>query len=382
MAHYLEKCTNEKQTILICANIAWNIVNFRLPLIVALRAEGYRVAILTKFDGYEKELAGLVDDIHPLNLSRKGLNPFKEMMTFLSIARCLIVTRPKVYLGFTIKPVIYGGLLCRVIKIKNVLTITGLGTAFLSRGLLHKIVVMLYGVALKRADSIFFQNYDDLKLFTALRIGTCDKMSVTSGSGIDLCQYQHTKWQINKNINFLFVGRVIYDKGIRELIEAIKLVINKYENISFSLLGPLDFESRSVVSLSEIHEWEASGLIRYLGKTDDVKKFIVNSDCVLLPSYREGLPRVLLEAGACYKPSIVSDVPGCRAVIKHGVNGFLCAPRDHLDLASKIEDFIGLSHFERRRLGMNSRKMVEENFDASKVCDQYVDSIEAINTIG
>ena len=365
----------DAETIILCSNYAWTIYNFRMPLIKRLAAEGYKVCVLTQFDGYELLIANEVDQIKPLFISRKGINPFIDLFTILDFVRHLISLRPKYIFLFTIKPVIYGSIVARLTKISSIVTITGLGTAFIETTWITRVVKSLYRCSLRSVVVAFFQNVDDKNLFVGNRLVDSRVCRLTPGSGVDLDKFPIVDLPFNNEMVFLFIGRMLWDKGIGEFVDAARNIKSRYPNIRFQLLGPLGVENRTAISNEQMDEWRKEGIVEYLGQTDNVASYIERACCVVLPSYREGTSRVLLEAAAMGRPSVATDVPGCREVIEDGVTGFLCRVRDYRDLSAKIELMIKLPYEARSMMGVKAREKIANEFEQSIVCDLYIDAI-------
>ena len=369
---------NSKNTILICSNYAWTLINFRLPLIESLIKEGYRVEVITQYDGYENQLEEIVDKVHPLFISRQGSNPFIDLITFLNILACLLKVKPSVFMPFTIKPVIYGSMACRFARVHHISTITGLGTAFIKNNWITKVVKKMYFISLKSVSVVFFQNVSDQELFVSGELVRIEKTALIQGSGIDINTFLSSKEPSYENTNFILIARMLWDKGVGEFVGAAKNVKALYPNVKFQLLGPLGVQNPTSISKNKIQEWEAGGDIKYLGDTIDVRPYIEAASCVVLPSYREGLSRVLLEASAMSRPVIASDVPGCREVVDDRITGFLCEVRSVNDLTDKIVSFISLSESARSKMGQEGRKKIKREYTVEKVCKKYLESIKAL----
>lgn len=370
--------------ILVCSNYAWTIYNFRLPLIRALAAEGFQIEILTQFDGYEVELEKNVDAVYPLSISRKGINPITDLLTIANFSSHFRRSKPDLVLLFTIKPVIYGSIAAtRMSHIPTIAMVTGLGTAFLLDNWVTRTVRVLYKFALKKVNHVFFQNTDDRDLFVSQELVLADKIGLLPGSGIDLEKFKPQPTDPGRrDMVFLLIARMIRDKGVFEFVEAARIVREVHSNIRFQLLGPLGVENRSAIGKDVIAQWEKDNLIEYLGETDDVIPFIENASCIVLPSYREGTSRVLLEAAAMARPIIATDVPGCREVVEDSVSGFLCEARNPVDLASKMREIIALSSDALNEMGRRGRQKVEREFDQQIVFRRYVEAIERIGLRG
>ncbi len=362
-----------KKKILICSNYAWTVKNFRLPLIKFLKTKGYEIHVLTQFDGQEESLATESETVSNLFISRKGINPFIDIFTFLNFIQCIRKLKPDMVLLFTIKPVIYGSLACFFLRIPVIPMITGLGTVFIQNNLITKIVKFLYKLSLKRVNSVIFQNNDDKDLFLSERLVIKGKEQLVPGSGIDLKEFYYQP--LPKDLVFLLIARLISDKGIYEYIEAAKSVKKLHPEVTFRLIGPSGVQNRTAISDLEIQEWEEEGSVEYIGEVEDVRLFISTSTCLVLPSYREGTSRVLLEGASMGRPLIASNVTGCKEIIDNGVTGFLCAVKDAGNLKEKIMKMIELSHSERELMGLKGREKVQREYDQTIVFDTYHDLI-------
>lgn len=362
---------NCQKKIVLISNYAWTVFNFRLPLIQFLRSRGFHVVVLTQYDGYEKKIRPHVDDIHNLLISRRGMNPFFEICSLLFIGYQLYRLRPHYVLAFTIKPVLYSSLVSKVLALRVVPMITGLGTSFLHGPLLRSFIIMLYRWCLNKSYAVIFQNTNDRDIFISCNIIKHHQSLISPGSGIDLDYFQPQKIQLKKGLEFLFVGRLIKDKGIKEFLEMAKMVKGKYSNVTFKILGPLAVENRSALSGSELEEITSLGFVTYLGDALDVRPHIAACDCVVLPSYREGMARVLIEAGALGRLCITSNVTGCRDIIIDGFNGFLCEPRSVDSLVVQVERLICLSDQELEVMRANAVDLVKTKFDQKIVFDIY-----------
>lgn len=364
--------------VLITSNYAWTVYNFRLSLIRRLKTEGYKVIVLTQFDGYESHIAKEVDQVINLCISRMGVNPFFDILTVLDYLRKFIIIKPDIVLSFSIKPVIYSNIAAKLLNIKSIVMITGLGTSFIGGSIIKHIVTKLYRFALRSVSIVIFQNQDDKNLFLTNNIVNKDKCLISPGSGVDTDKFSYSNLPNSKVKNFLFVGRIISDKGINEFINAAREIKKEYSNVNFQIVGPLNVENRTSISRSEVEEWQKEGVIEYLGETDNVLKYIRMASCVVLPSYREGTSKALLEAAAVGRPLIASNVPGCKEIIDDGINGYLCKPKDYVSLIKKIELMLMLTHIDRVNMGIKGHEKVERNFKQEIVSDIYSNAISEV----
>jgi len=367
------KVKNKK--VLICSNYAWTIYNFRMPLIRRLKSEGFEVCVLTQFDGYEKYIYQDVDQIKSLFISRKGVNPFVDIFTVFHLILGIIRLKPIFIICFSIKPVIYGSIAAKLTRIRSIVMITGLGTTFITDSWITKVVKILYKFALSSASTVLFQNNDDKNLFVTQKLVNPKICNLVPGSGVDLKKFAYSGFQNSSKITFLLIARMLWDKGISEFVDAAKVIKKKYSDVRFQLLGPLGVENRTAIPISKMREWVKEGYIDYLGETDNVVDYIKGASCIVLPSYREGTSRVLLEAAAVGRPLIATNVPGCREIVDDGINGFLCKPRDHISLAHKIELMISCSHKSRVEMGKKGREKVSNEYNQDIVCDIFIDVI-------
>jgi glycosyltransferase involved in cell wall biosynthesis len=370
-----------EKTILISINASWNIYNFRQGLIRALRAAGYGVAALAPRDAHSDRLAALGVDYHPIEMDKQGVSPARDLLLLRRYHHILGRIRPAVYLGYTAKPNIYGSLAAQTRGIPVINNVAGLGTAFIRDTWLTGVVKMLYRIAFRRSRIVFFQNQEDLDQFVRDGIVGAGRARLLPGSGIDCARFAPVAEPAGKAVRpfaFLLIGRLLWDKGVGEYVEAARLVREILPDARFRLLGPLDVANRTAVGRSDVEAWAAEGLIDYLGETDDVRPHIADADCIVLPSYREGLPRTLLEGAAMGKPLIATDVPGCRAVVEHGGNGLLCAARDARALARAMLEMARMAPEERARLGQAGRHMVETRFAEEEVARLYLEAIAEV----
>jgi glycosyltransferase involved in cell wall biosynthesis len=313
----------------------------------------------------------------PIRIDRSGLNPWADFRLFWAYRRLFSQRKPAAYLGFTIKPNIYGSLAAASLGIAAIPNVSGLGTAFIRQGALQQIVTRLYRLAFRRTPVVFFQNEEDKELFVDRRIIRPAQARVLAGSGVDLERFSPAPPAVGPP-TFLFIARLLRDKGIVEFVDAARKLRQDLPHARFQLLGPIDPGNRTAVTRTELDSWLKEGLIDYLGVTDDVRPFIAAATAVVLPSYREGMPRVLLEAGAMARPAIASDVPGCRDIIEDGVNGYLCEVRDVLSLADAMRRMAELPAARRLAMSEAARRRVQQKFSETGVVDAYLKALAEI----
>jgi len=366
----------------IVLNTSWNIYNFRMNFVKTLLNNGYEVHTIAPHDSYTHFLEEVGCIHHDVTMDSRGVNPIKDTALFFELLGIYREVKPDVILHFTIKPNVYGTLAASILKIPTINNVCGLGTVFLKKNLVSVIAMTLYRAAFLFPKKVFFQNSDDLNLFLNRKLVPKGSADLIPGSGIDLNRFQPMEFNRNKVFTFLLISRLITDKGILEYIQAIKNLKQKGVKARFQLLGAKDPEHQRGIQLSVIDQWISAGMIEYLGTTDDVRSFIQNADCIVLPSYREGTPRTLLEAASSSKPIIATDVPGCHHVVEDNHNGLLCKIKSAEDLADKMEKMSGLDNDTLKKFGENGRRKIEIQFDEKFVINKYLKELETIRKAG
>lgn len=362
-----------EQTVVVSANSMWNIANFRAGLINGLSEQGYHIVVAAP---------GATGADHiDIAIDRSGINPLRDAAMLLSYRRLMQRIRPSAYLGFTIKPNIYGAIAARLVGVPSIPNVSGLGTAFIRGGGFARFVSILYRVAFRRCHVVFFQNPDDRDLFVERRIVTPAQARLLPGSGIDLGHFAPMPIEggADDRPTFLLIARLLGDKGVREYAAAARLLKERMPALRCQLLGPLDEGNRTAISPAELDGWIADGAIEYLGEADDVRPAVARASALVLPSYREGLPRTLLEGAAMGKPLVATDVPGCREIVKEGVNGTLCAPRDAESLARAMMRIAALDPQRQAAMGKASRELVQQRFSEALVIDAYLEALGALS---
>ena len=382
-----------KMKIVICLNSAWNLVNFRTGLIRALVKQGYEVVAMAPSDSFASRLAALGCRFVPIPMANSGTNPLQDCLLLWRFCQLLQQEQPDVYLGYTVKPNIYGSIAAHWLGIPVINNIAGLGAVFIQDGWLVRIVRRLYAIALGRSAKVFFQNADDLALFINGGLVQPDVTDLLPGSGIDLAKFKPMTPRINSipmdcriasarrndgNFRFLLIARMLRDKGVVEYVEAARQMRQHWPQAEFCLLGSLDVKNPAAISRAEMDAWVAEGVVNYLDVSDDVRDEIATADCIVLPSYREGTPRALLEAAAMARPIVTTDAVGCREVVDDGVNGYLCRIKDSTDLAEKMSRVIAMPLADREKMGLLGRAKVEKKFDEKFVINKYLESIKII----
>lgn len=358
--------------ILITVNAAWNIWNFRRPLVEALQVDGHRITVLAPPDEAVQDLERLGCRVRPLEMSVKGLNPLEDVRLQRRFARIFREERPDAVLSYTIKNNVFGARAAKSVGVPFLPNVTGLGTAFLSGKLLQTVTEQLYRRSFAELPVVFFQNEDDRDLFLDRRLVTADQVRLLPGSGIDLNRFAPAPMPApDAPPVFLMIARLLRDKGVMEFVEAARQIKTRHPKARFQLLGAVGSENRSAIDRSALEGWVAEGVVEYLGTTPDVRPAIAAASCVVLPSYREGAPRTLIEAAAMARPLITTDVPGCRAVVEGGVSGFLCTARNADSLTDAVERFLALAPDAQRAMGAAGRAKMEREYDQALVVDAY-----------
>lgn len=377
----------DRPKLLIAINTSWNIVNFRTGLIRGLIAKGYDVVVAAPRDRFSDEItprtgARFVE----LPMRGHGRSPTEDAALLTRFVALMRRERPAAFLGFTVKPNVFGSLAAQLCGVPRVNNIAGLGSVFNERGATAKIVVLLYRIALRGAHRVFFQNDDDLSLFVARRIVRRAQTALLPGSGVDTARFVPGDRPLpaaDAPFTFLLIARLLREKGVAELVEAARIVRAAHPRIRVQILGPVDAANPASIPRAQLDQWAAAGDIEYLGTADDVRPFLAAADCFVLPSYyREGTPRALLEAAAMAKPIITTDMPGCRDVVDPGSNGFLVPPRDVQALAERMAEMAAAPAEVVEAMGRASRRKAEGDFDERIVVERYLGALDAVLTPG
>ncbi|NMA49020.1 MAG: glycosyltransferase family 4 protein [Tissierellia bacterium] len=361
--------------ILLISNHGLGFYNFKKELMGRLLSEGYEVHFAVPYDEKLEEIISMGATYHRISIDRRGINPIEDIKLLFHFNKLIGEIKPDLILSHTIKPNIYASLAAKYRKIPYINNITGLGSALQNNNFLSKILILLYKISLSSSSAIFFENEGNCKYFEQNKIGNKTKYITVPGAGVNIAKYMpfENKNDMDKLI-FLFIGRIMKDKGIDEYIEAAKLIKKEKDNIRFQVLGFFDDDTYK----NKIEEFERSGVIEYLGVSDDTRLEMKNADCIVLPSYHEGMSNVLLEGAAMGKPLITTNIHGCKEAVDDGENGFLCNPKDAESLKEAINKFINLSEAQRKEMGRLSREKVVKEFDRNIVVDQYINKIDEI----
>ena len=364
--------------VVLISNTAWYIYNFRRGLIKELQRQGYAVVAIAPPDEYAERLAELGARFLPQPMDNKGTNPLKDLRLAFALRRLLRQERPCCALTFTVKPNVFGAFAARSLSIPAIANISGLGTVFIKRNWVTMVVRSLYRRALRLTSKVFFQNPEDQELFVRNRLVDPSKAQLLPGSGVDIQRFAPptSSTKSRGKFRFLLLGRLLWDKGVGEFVEAAARIKQKFPHCEFVLMGFTGIDNVTAIPVSRIEDWQRSGLLTYVAPAADVRDELAKAHCVVLPSYREGTPKALLEASSMAIPIITTDVPGCRQVVDDGATGFLVKVRDSADLAEKMERMIQLTEGERTAMGLCGRAKVIREFDERIVIREYLSAVD------
>jgi len=355
-----------KLKIILSANTDWYIYNFRLSLAKAIKQAGAEILLISPPGSYASRIREQGFDWKPLNISRRSMNPLQELATLLAYLALYRRERPSLVHHFTIKPVLYGSLAARILNVPAVVnSVTGLGYVFVNPGrsaaLLRILVKPFYRIALSAHHSrVIFQNQRDRDLFVGQELVSTDRTLIIPGSGVDPNQFKPRLEPLGGPV-ILMASRMLWDKGVGELVEAARLLHQRGIAGKIVLVGGTDEGNPASVSSSQLRKWQDEGIIEWLGHRDDMPGIMASAHIVVLPSYGEGLPKVLIEAGAAGKPVVATDVQGCRDIIQHGVNGLLVPPKNAVALAEALDQLIDDAEL-REKMGVEARKLILESY--------------------
>lgn len=361
-----------KKRVLILANNASGLYDFRNELLLRLLKE-YEVHVSLPDEEDVPEIAEEGCVVHHTFLERRGMNPVKDSKLMMRYLKLICQIKPDVVLTYTIKPNIYGSLYCRVLRIPYIVNITGLGSAFENDGMLRKLVVFLYKMALKKASCVFFQNSKNRDIFAGFGIKG-KKERLVPGSGVNLDRHIFEEYpEENEPVRLLFVGRIMKEKGIDELLFAAEKIKQEFPEVIFELVGSYEDDYKEL-----IEEKEKAGIVQFTGYQKIIHPFYKKASAAVMPSYHEGMSNVVLEAAATGRPVLASDIPGCREGFDDGITGIGFAPRDSQAFYEAVKRFLNLSYEERKEMGKNARQKIEREFDRKIVVESYIEEIGKI----
>lgn len=363
--------------VLILVNHDVVIYNFRRELVERLLHDGYKVYISSPYGERIDDLVSMGCVYIEASIDRHGTNVFKELKLISYYKRVIKDIKPNVVLSYTIKPNIYGGMACKSLNIPYIANITGLGTAVENAGIMQKITIMLYKIAFKKINCVFFQNTENMQFFVDNNI-VVDRHRLIPGSGVNLEHFQVLDYPSDETIEFVFISRIMKEKGIDQYLEAAEYIRNKYPNTRFHVCGFCEeaYEEK-------LKKKQEKGIIFYHGMQRDIRIILEKTHCTIHPTYYpEGMSNVLLESAACGRPIITTNRSGCREIVDDEVNGFVIEQTNTIDLINKIERFIGINYEVRKQMGVFGREKVVKEFDRQFVIKDYMKEIEKIRYVG
>lgn len=357
--------------VLIIANCASGLYDFREDLIRKLIMLNQKVYTLIPADEYVEELTSLGCKIIDTPVDRRGMNPVKDLKLLLKYNKIINEIKPDLVITYTIKPNVYGGLICRIKRIPYAINITGLGTTFQNDGMLKKIVTAMYKVSSKKAKVVFFENIENLEVFVNLGIVKKENTQLLNGAGVNLDKFSFKEYPENsKTIKFLFMGRVMAEKGVNELFDAMEKLYKNGYDFQLDVLGNYEEDYEKI-----INKYENDGWLKYHGYQNDVRPFIEKAHCFVLPSWHEGMANTNLECGAMGRPIITSNIHGCLEAVIDGKTGYLVEKKNANDLYEKIKRFIELPYDEKVKMGQASHDHIAEVFDKKKVVKKTIEKL-------
>ena len=361
-----------KKRVLILANNASGLYDFRNELLLRLLKE-YEVHVSLPDADEVPEIAEEGCIVHHTFLERRGMNPVKDGKLMIQYLKLIREVKPSVVLTYTIKPNIYGSLSCRIMRVPYIVNITGLGSAFENDGMLRKLVVFLYKTALKKASCVFFQNAKNKDIFDKFGIKG-QKTRLVPGSGVNLDRHVFEEYPSeDEPVRLVFVGRIMKEKGMDELLYAAKKIKQEFPKVIFQLVGSYEDDYKEIVE-----EMQQNGIVEFIGYQKIIHPFYKNASAALMPSYHEGMSNVVLESAATGRPVLASDIPGCREGFDDGITGIGFAPRDKQAFYEAVKWFLNLSYEDRKEMGKNARKKIEREFDRKIVVESYMDEISRV----
>ncbi len=360
--------------LLIISNNAGGLIGFRKKLLQTLLLQGVELYVSVPRDDFSDRIKELGCHIIDTPMDRRGMNPLKDIKLLFTYVKMIKSISPDVVLTYTIKPNIYGALACRKTKTPYMVNITGLGTSIENPGMLRKLVLFLYRTALKKAECVFFQNKSNMDFMTENNIGPAAKI-LLPGSGVDLAEHTYRDYPPETApISFVAIMRIMKDKGIEEYLACAQRMKKEYPNIKFTLVGRYDEENWKERIEHDVNE----GIIDYLGHRNDIDDILAQHHCLINPSYHEGMSNVLLEAAACGRPVIASNVPGCQETFDEGVSGFGFEVKNSESLIHAVKKFISIPHCQKIQMGQAGRHKMEMQFDRHTVVAEYINQIQHI----
>ena len=360
-----------KKIVMVC-NTSWGMVKFRQGLISKLLSDGFHLTILAPKDSLSRELETMGCEFVPIQMDNKGTSLGRDLKMMRELYRHYCRIAPNLIIHYTIKPNIYGTIAAKMAGIPSIAVITGLGYTFINHNIASYAAKRLYRLSLRFADRVCFINEDDKNTFLRENLVAKEKIEMLPGEGVNTEKFAPVavKREDNRFV-FVLIARLLWDKGVGEYVEAARVLKKRYQNVEFDLVGFLDAKNPQAIDEAEVENWVEEGIVNYRGPVQDVRPVIAASDCVVLPSYREGISMVLMESASMQKPIIATNVPGCRDIVSHTETGFLVPLKDAKALARAMEKILHMSDAERIEMGHCAREHILREFDEKIVIRRY-----------
>lgn len=361
--------------ILILANYDVGLYQFRKELLEEL-LKSHEVFISLPYGELVEPLKEMGCQFIDTPLERRGMNPFQDGKLFFTYLRLLRKVKPDLVITYTIKPNVYGGFACRILKIPYAVNITGLGTAFQGNGMLRKVVTQMYKLGCQKAKVVFFENAENRQIFIDEHIVRAQQTCLLNGAGVNLEHYKVAEYPAGDETKFLFIGRVMKEKGVDELFSAMRKLVAEGYSCSLDVVGMYEEDYKDIIAQGESEGW-----LYDQGYQKDVRPFIANCHCFVLPSWHEGMANTNLECAASGRPVITSRIHGCMEAVEDGVTGFLCEKQNADDLFQVMKGFCALPMEERKNLGLSGRKRMEAVFDKRKVVEETIRHLQICDEV-
>jgi galacturonosyltransferase len=366
------------KTVCMVANDSTFIYNLRREIIQRFMDKGYVIHLICQNLMHVDDLKKMGCRIHSIKVERHSVNPFNDLRLYQTYKDILKQIQPDVVFTNNVKPNVYCGKACGILHIPYIVNVCGLGTPLEKSGIMQKLLCAMYKEGVKKAFCVFFQNSENQQFFIDHNI-LSGRYRLLPGSGVNLQEFKVLPYPNNKSIHFMFIARIMKEKGIDQYMDAAKVISTEYPNTVFHVIGGCDDNSY----LDKLEVAQKEGYIKYHGQQSNILSFLRISSCTIHPTYYpEGMSNVLLESAACGRPIITTNRSGCREIINDGINGFICKQKDSEDLVKQIKKFLSLSWEQRRKMGLLGRKKIENKFDRQLVADIYNDEINKISQNG
>lgn len=364
--------------IVFVSNTSWSIFNFRLGLIRELLSHGFCVWVLAPRDHYTEALTAAGVAYHPLQLDQYGRNPFREVGSLLQLWWLYKKIQPDLVIHYTIKPNIYGSIAAQLSGIPSMAMVTGLGRLWTGKGRLRPILAKLYKLGLSCSTTVGFLNASDERCFREFGLLRSDKSFVLPGEGIDTNHFRPGAAIVPQRDcpSFLYAGRMLREKGLYELVGAARNLRRDFPGLRIFLIGFVRESHPGAIGIRQIRKWEKEGILRYLGRTRDIRPYLSRTDCLVSPSYREGMSRIIMEASAMEIPVITTESIGCADLVLEGETGLLCRPADAESLEFAMRRFLALSTDARKEMGRAARQLMVAKFEEKKVIRQFLHQLD------